>query len=79
MNCNTVVADARVKFLKPIREDLVCKVKVENSHTQLLKGIEKNGSAMVELNTEFFAEGIKAMASRSNYHIKNLNRYRSNE
>ena len=79
LNCNTVVGDAKVKFLKPIREDLVCKVKVEDSHTQLLKGIEKNGSAVVELNTEFFAEGVKAMTSRSTYHIKNLEKYRSNE
>ena len=79
LSCNTVVGDAKVKFLKPIREDLVCKVKVDNSHTQLLKGIEKNGSAVVELDTKFFAEGIKAMTSRSTYHIKNLEKYRSNE
>ena len=70
LNCNTVVGDAKVKFLKPIRENLVCRVKVDESHTQLLKDIEKNGSAMVKLDTEFFAEGIKAMTSRSTYHIK---------
>ena len=79
LDCNTVVGDAKVKFLRPIREELVCKVKVDNSQSKLLKGIEKNGSAVVELNTEFFAEGLKAMTSRSIYHIKNLEKYKANE
>ena len=71
LDCNTVVADAHIKFLKPIREDLVCEAKLHRTHTQLLRGIKNNGSAIVELDTKFFAGGIKAMTSHSIYHIKN--------
>ena len=71
LDCNIVVADAKAKFLKPIREDLVCKAKLSHSHIQILKGINKNGAAVVELDAEFLARGITAMTSRSIYHLKN--------
>ena len=71
LDCNIVVSEAKAKFLKPIREDLVCKAKLRHSHIQLLKGINKNGSAVVELDAEFLARGISAMTSRSTYHVKN--------
>ena len=72
LDCNIVVSDAKAKFLKPIREDLVCKAKLNHSHIRLLKEINKSGSAVVELDTEFLARGITAMTSRSIYHVKNL-------
>ena len=71
LDCDIVVADAKAKFLKPIREELICKVKLNNSHMRLLKGINENGYAIVELDTEFCAKGITAMTSRSIYHVKN--------
>ena len=72
LDCNIVVSDAKAKFLKPIREDLVCKAKLNHSHIRLLKEIKKTGSVVVELDTEFLARGITAMTSRSIYHVKNL-------
>ena len=70
LDCNIVVSDAKAKFLKPIREELVCKVKLNHSHLRLLKGIERNGSALVKLDTEFCADGNTAMTSRSIYHLR---------
>ena len=69
LDCNTVISNAEASYLKPIREDLVCRAQLPAGSDQAFEQLAEQGRVSMKMDSSYILAGETAMKVQGTYHL----------